>query len=597
MSRVATAPTRRTPPIHQGVLSACAFVGGESRLATASADGAIVIWDTNAGQPVERLAAHKGPILALGWDARRRRVISGGHDRRLAAWELDTGEVATLAEHPAGLYALAISPNGEQLASGGYDPVIRLWRLADGSPLGELPGHDGAVLDLAFLDDERLVSCGRDYQVVVWDVTRRIERLRTAGHRRWAMRVGTSADGGLIFSGGEDGQVCGWSADTGARLWRTQFASPVWGLERTADGTALIVGAGGLAARLDLGPVGPSEPRPIATETARVISRSDGGLIALGADNVILYRSNEPDTPLRRLSLRAPNYASVAALRCPTGAGEHPAIAAVMTRANGQVDLDLDRERRSLAPAHRGLAFASCVVGRAMFATVGFDGMIHLRRAVDGALVRTLDHGGFIFSVGASTDGSRLLAVGNDALSLWDIASGERIWGESDLGVGFHVWGALSRDGRFAVAVGEGPHLYRWTFAAGGPRRERFDLDFGRLIGTCGLMAVAIIDDATMAVATAAGEVRRVDLATSVSTLLHATHESGVRASMISPNGRRLLSFSENGLTAVFDLQAGGLCTPDAIANAVVPAACFTPDDDLVWVDGEGALHVEPATD
>jgi len=571
------------------------FLGGANRLATASAEGAIVIWDTGAGQPVKRLAAHKGPILALDWDARHRRVISAGHDRRIAASDPDTGETATLAEHAAGLYAVALSPNGELLASGGYDQVIRLWRLADGAPLGELPGHNGAVLDLAFLDDDRLVSCGRDYQVVVWDVARCAERLRTAGHRRWAMRVRASADGRTIYSAGEDGLVCGWSAETGALLWRWQFQSPVWGLERTSEGSALIVGAAGLAARLDLAPDGPSEPKPLATETARIIARSDSGLMALGADSVILYRADAPETPLQRLSLGAPLYISVAARRGSVESGRRPSLAAIMTRANGEVDLDLAGGRRRLTPGHQGLAFASCLVDPSMFATVGFDGLIHLRDA-DGALVRSFDHGGFIFSVNASADGSRLLAVGNDAMSLWDTASGERIWSEANLGVGFHVWGALSLDARFAVAVGEGPWLHRWTFGGGEARRERFALDFGRLIGTCGLMAVAIVDETTMAVATAAGEVRRVDLAAGASTLLHAKHENGVRGAMISPDGRQLLSFSENGVTAVFDLQAGRPCTPAAVADAVVPAACFTPQGDLVWVDGEGVAHVELAS-
>ena len=63
----------------------------------------------------------------------------------------------------------------------------------------------------------------------------------------------------------------------------------------------------------------------------------------------------------------------------------------------------------------------------------------------------------------------------------------------------------------------------------------------------------------------------------------------------LSPDGRRLLSFSENSTTRLYDLKQGRLCTPPAIAEAVVPAACFTPEGDLVWVDGAGRLNVVPA--
>ncbi|HVN00534.1 MAG TPA: WD40 repeat domain-containing protein [Caulobacteraceae bacterium] len=576
-------------PIHEGAITACAFLGGSGELATASIEGAVVVWDVAAGRPTRRFRLHRGPIMALAWDAPRGRLISAGRDRRIVSCDPESGDAVGLGEHPAGLYALAIAPGGGVLASGGYGGEIRLWRLPDGQPLGALSGHDGAVLDLDFLDDARVVSVGRDYQVVVWHVARSAECVRTAGHRRWAMRVRASADGREIYSAGEDGQVCGWAADSGARLWRKQFQSPVWGLERSADGAALIVGAGGLAARLDLGSEGPSEPQPLASETARAICRSGSGLMALGADKLILYRADRPQTPLRRLSLGAPLYASVAAVR---RSGERAdQIDAVMTRNSGQIDLDLSGARRALRARHQGIAFASCVVAPSRFATVGFDGMIHLLNAADGELARSMDHGGLVFSVSASSDGSRLLAVGSDALSLWDTASGERVWGGEGLGVGFHVWGALAPDASFALAVGEGPTLHSWRFTADGAQRERLALDFGRLIGTCGLMAVASLDPTSAAVATAAGEVRRVDLATGRSSLLHAAHESGVRAMTLAPDGRRLLSFSENGVTRIYDLWAGRDCTPAAIAEAVVPAACFTPQGDLVWVDGAGRLH------
>lgn len=580
---------RMAPPIHQGVVLSCAFLGEPSALATASVEGAIVIWDVDAGRPVRCVSAHRGPVPTMTWDARRRRLISGGQDRRVLACDPEGRVLELVKDLPAGVHALAISPDGEVLASGGSDGAIRLWRAADGAALAVIAAHDGAVLDLDFVDDTRLASVGRDYQVIVWDVRTRTEALRTAGHRRWSMRVRASADGRELYSAGEDGQVCGWSAETGARLWRRQLPSPVWGLERSADGSTLVVGAGGLAARIDLGPDGPSAPQPIASETARAIARSDAGLMALGADTVMLYRTDAPGQSWRRLPLGAPLYASIAAAGLPA---QPESIAAVMTRSSGEVDLEISGQRRTLTPSHRGIAFASCFVAPSTFATTGFDGMIHLRDADDGAIARSLSHDGFIFSISSSADGARLLAVGNDAMSLWDTATGERIWAAKDLGVGFHVWGTLAADASFAIAVGEGPTLHRWDFAAGKARRQAISLDFGRLIGTCGLMAVALLDEASAAVATAAGEVRRVDLATGRSVALHAGHEAGVRAMAVSPDRRRLLSFCERSVVRLCDLQAGTLCTPAAMDSAVVPAACFTPSGDLVWVDGVGVLHL-----
>jgi WD40 repeat protein len=581
------------PPIHQGPILACAFLGGPRRLATGSAEGAIVIWDTAARVPVTRWPAHVGPVTAVAWDGARSRLISGGYDRRIVANDPDGGAATPFARHDAGLFALAVSPDGEVLAAAGYDRVIRLWRLADGAPIATLEGHQRAVTSLDFLDDGRLASCGRDYQVIVWDLAARAVLVRTEGHARWAMGVRASADGRLLFSVGEDGAVCCWAADSGARTWRRRFAEPVWGLERTPAGDAIVVGRGGAVARLALGEDGPSDPRLLGRETARAMARSPGGLMALGADNatVLLYEPAIPDAPIRRLLTGAPLAASIAAVRAVSEPSDPPRFAAVITHFGGEVELDLAGEPRPLAPAHDGIAFASAVVDEATFATSGFDGKVHLRRVADGGHVGVLDHGGFVFSLNASKDGARLLVSGEDRLTLWDMRTKARLWLGEALGVGFHIWATLSDDGAFAFAVGEGQGLHRWSFADRSVVRTRVTLDCGRLIGTCGLMGVAILDHRSVAVATAAGEIRRAELATGRTELLHAVHERGPRALMLSPDRRRLLSFSENSVAAVYDLAAGRLATPAAMAGAPVPAAAFTPTGDLVWVDGAGAFH------
>ncbi len=585
---VRKAPAR--PPIHQGAITSCAFLGGPEALATGSVEGAVVIWEVEAGAPSQRIEAHAGPVTALAWDARHRRVVSGGHDRRIVFSDPDTGAAAMRLEGcEGGLFALAISPDGEVLASGGYDQVIRLWRLADGASLGVLAGHLRAVTDLDFLDDGRLASCGRDNQVIIWNLARRAELCRTAGHARWAMRVRAAGDGEQVYSAGEDGQVFAWNARTGTQVWRHRLPSPVWGLEQTADGEALIVGMGGGVLRFDLGPGGVAAVNPVAPETARIMARTDTGLVALGADTLMLYRPDAPEAPLRRLDLGAQLTRSLAAIRRSPAQGD---VAAIITRHHGQVAFDVAGIRRAVQPSHAGLAFASCAVDESLFATTGFDGQIHLRRAADGGHVRSMDHQGFIFTVCASADGTRLLTAGNDRLALWEVATGRRLWAGENLGVGFHCWATLAPDGGYALMVGEDQALHRWTFSDGAPKRERLDLDTDRLIGTCGLMGVAVLDDQHVALASAAGEVHRAELATGRTTLLHAVHESGVRVLSVSPDRRWLLSFSENCVAALWDLAADRPSTPADMASAVVPGAAFTLHGDLVWIDGEAALHV-----
>jgi WD40 repeat protein len=582
---------------HQGPVIASAFLGGPERLATGSIEGAVVIWDVEAGQLLRRIPAHTGPIFALAWDSVRQRLLSAGHDRRILALD-PSGDArpALIGTHEGGVFGLAITGDGETLASAGYDRTIRLWRLAAGAPVGALRGHAGAVTDVDFIDADRLASCGRDNQLIVWDLVSRTERFRIQGHRRWPMRVRGAADGSRFFSAGEDGVVGCWSAVDGAKIWSLQLPAPVWGLGLMQDGAGVIAGMGGGVVRFDISASVPSEPRAVAPETARTIAACDDGLMALGADadRLLLYRPTSGS--LRRLETGAVLSAAVAAVRVDNGeAAPRPRLAAMITRHEGHVTFQRNGRRIHVDPPHQGLAFAACAVGLDAFATAGFDGRVTLRRATDGGLLRSLEHGGFVFSVAADRAGTLLLAAGHDRLSLWDPRSGQRVWAVEGLGIGFHVWGALSHDGGQVLAGGEGFELHLWRIAAGAASHAVVQLDFDRPIGVCGLMAMAFLDARHAAVSTSDGEVRRVDLDTGRTELLHTVHEGGVRAMQTSPDGRRLLSSGENGLTVLYDLAARRLCTPLAIAQGPAPAATFTARGDLAWVDGRGQLHAIPA--
>lgn len=79
---------------HTGPVLALAFNNRNDKLASAGADGFIVVWDICAAErPVEQpLWGHTKPVRALQWSAVwSDRLASGADDGTVRIWDVDTG--------------------------------------------------------------------------------------------------------------------------------------------------------------------------------------------------------------------------------------------------------------------------------------------------------------------------------------------------------------------------------------------------------------------------------------------------------------------------------------------------------------------------
>jgi WD40 repeat protein/serine/threonine protein kinase/tetratricopeptide (TPR) repeat protein len=103
---------------------------------------AIVIRELVSGRAIHTLTGHSADVVCLAFSPDGRRLATASFDRTVKLWDVQTGQdVFTLRGHTAGVLSLAFSPDGNQLISGGIDGTARVWN-ATPLPSNVIATHD-----------------------------------------------------------------------------------------------------------------------------------------------------------------------------------------------------------------------------------------------------------------------------------------------------------------------------------------------------------------------------------------------------------------------------------------------------------------------
>jgi WD40 repeat protein len=195
--------------------------------------GKVVIWDAHTGQAVDTLDRGRFTAAAFSPDGRRLVTASraGRHEELGIArvWDIESGNlISTCSGHRAAINTVHFSPDGRLLVTTSQDSTARVWDARTGTPLGEPMRHSRTVrnpgprrgVSSAYFsaDGRRVVTASSDGTARVWDALSGSPLTEPMRHSDVVVRATFSPDSRRVLTASFDSTARIWDARTGEPL-------------------------------------------------------------------------------------------------------------------------------------------------------------------------------------------------------------------------------------------------------------------------------------------------------------------------------------------------------------------------------------------
>jgi WD40 repeat protein/tRNA A-37 threonylcarbamoyl transferase component Bud32 len=573
---------------HTGPVHSVAFSPDGQRLASASWDRTVKLWEVATGKELLTLKGHTGVVSSVAFSPDGQRLASGGRSfdeqkkqlyGEVKLWETASGkDFCTLKGHTRPVRSVAFSPNGQRLASASEDGIVKLWEVATGKELLSLKGNTGMVTSVAFSPDgQRLASNGTGTTVKLWEVATGKELLSLKGHTSSVNSVAFSPDGQRLATASYDHTVKLWEVATGKELLSLKgHLSVVNSVAFSPDGQRLASASWDRTVRLWEAGSG-KELLSLKGHTGWINS------VAFSPDGQRLASASEDETVKlweegngkELLSFKGHTGPVRSVVFSPDGqrlasvGGHGDQTVRIWETATG-------KELRTLKGHTNWVTGVAFSPDGQRLASASWDQTVRVWEAASGKELFTLKgHTRPVRSVAFSPDGQRLASASADGtVKLWEATSGKELFTLKGHNGGVSCV-AFRPDGqRLASGSGDGT-VKLWEAASG---KELLSLK-GRKGLTDLVNSVAFSPDGQrLATASFDQTVRLWETATGKELLILKGHTDGVHGVAFSPDGRRLASASDDGTVKLWEAATGKELLSLKGHTGQVSSVAFSPD-------------------
>jgi eukaryotic-like serine/threonine-protein kinase len=216
------------------------------RVASASWDGAVRVWDATSGRQLAAFQhGDKAIVTSVAFHPDGKILVSRSRDS-VRLWDLASGRELHRWTIPSGGWKdtrVAFNADGTLIAAGCTGSEIRVWNVANHQEVARLQPKTDEVRDVAFSPDGRFLVAamdGGDRRVLVWDSARWELVKALEGHQAGCYAVAFNRDGSLLASSSTDATVRLWSTTDWKEAAVLKHDVPVYGVAFSADGRRLV---------------------------------------------------------------------------------------------------------------------------------------------------------------------------------------------------------------------------------------------------------------------------------------------------------------------------------------------------------------------
>lgn len=220
---------------HSAAVLNIAWSPDGKKIASASADKTVHIWNATSKNPTFIYRNHRKPVSAVAWSPDGSRIVSGSWDTTVQVWNVHTGrKLLTYRGFSREVSAVAWSPDGKYIASASWDATVQVRQAESGSRLFSYSGHSSPVHALAWSTTNsspssnggwRIASASGadanadvDNTVQIWNALTGDDPLIFRDHYYFVNAVAWSPDGKQIASASADTNVQVWNVATGSNI-------------------------------------------------------------------------------------------------------------------------------------------------------------------------------------------------------------------------------------------------------------------------------------------------------------------------------------------------------------------------------------------